>query len=260
MTGVYRKRGAVTRWENGWVVRVTEAGEAIDDGKSFVARPFAGDVPRLVDFSLTWKDDDAQRGMRACERLILTEGIADHECDGIRWSERTRRLHASLTHGAHRALLDLADFDFALLERVAGALERGGGEREVPRPLRLAPHVTAALLPSLVDIIEVDQLPAQHDGRGMPVVARRVAGPPPNVWRPSYRVRPLPMWHNLRARPFGAIDRSAPEAVALLDGGTRLLLEDGSMAALRLERVLAVGEPQRWYPIGAGSFGAEMLL
>jgi hypothetical protein len=167
-------------------------------------------------------------------------------------------MHVALIGGGHRAILDLAEFDFDLVRRVADILARGGGEREAPERIRLAPHVTAALLPSLIGAIDIDQAPAPHDGRGNAIVETRVEGKPPNVWRPSYRVRPVAMWHNLRARPFGVIDRDAVEAVALLSG--RLLLEDGTHCALRIERVLAVGEPQRWYPIGAGSFGAEMML
>jgi hypothetical protein len=250
MTEVYRKRGSVVRWENGWTVRVNESGEAIDDGKTFVARPSGA---RMVGFETNIKPPPL-----SAERLILTDGLAEHECNGIAWSERTRRMHVALTGGAHRAILDLAEFDFDLVQRVADILACAGGEREPPPRIRLAPHVTAALLPSLIGAIDIDQAPAPHDGRGNAIVETCVEGKPPNVWRPSYRVRPLPLWHNLRARPFGVVDRGAIEAMALLNG--RLLLEDGSICALRIERVVAVGEPQSWFPIGAGSFGAEMLL
>jgi hypothetical protein len=321
MTEIYRKRGTVARWENGWLVRVSEAGEAVDDGKSFVARPAAGtraisrdphiipsrdlsreDPPHVilsredgegsralleaaekilplryapgqddkrVDYAsgqddkgvhyAPGQDDKGAARTTGIERLILTEGYAEHECDGIRWSERARRLHVSLTHGPHRALLDLAELDVELVRRVAEAMARAH-EREAPESLRLAPHVAAALLGSLIGVIQIDQLPAPHDGRGRPILECRVEGMPPNVWRPSYRVRPVAAWHNLRARPFGRLESGAAEGIALVEQGSRVLLADGGIVPLRPDRIRAIGEPLRWYPYGAGAFGAEMLL
>ena len=50
-------------------------------------------------------------------------------------------------------------------------------------------------------VIDLEQLPADRDGYGEPVAQCRVASadPPPNWYRPSYRIRPIRAWHNLRA-------------------------------------------------------------
>ena len=108
-------------------------------------------------------------GAAGIERLIVSEGIAIHRYDGVEWRERTRRLHVSLTRDRIRALVDLADFDFDFVNRIAEELARAGGEREAPQRIRLAPNVTAALLPSLISVMEIEQTPAPHDGKGRPI-------------------------------------------------------------------------------------------
>lgn len=242
----YRKWGRVVRWENGVVVRVEEAGEAIE-GEIFEARPIEERVA-LPDVALP----DIAR--IETERLIVSEGVAIHDCDGIRWSERTRRVHVSLTHAPLRVTLDLAEFDFDLIRRID---LRNVEEKTFDR-IRLAPHVFASFLPSLA--VDKEQMPAPHDGRGRPIERRRVEGEPPNVYRPSYRVRPVPAWFNLRAIPFGVIDRDAPEAIARLDDGL-LVIENGRAFVARPPiDIKAVGESERWYPYAAGSFGAEAMI
>lgn len=247
---IYRKWGRVVRWENGVVVRVEEAGEAIEENGVFDAHPIAERVP-LPDVEC----GGHAAGLRDVERLILSEGVAVHECDGVRWSDRTRRMHVSLAHAPHRATLDLADFDFDLLRRID---LRDVEARQFDR-IRLAPHVFASLLPSL-DIAK-EQMPSPHDGRGRPVERRRVEGDPPNVYRPSYRIPPIPAWFNVRAIPFGTIDRNAPVAIARLDDGL-LVIDDGRAFHARVDRieVTAVGEAERWYPYAAGAFGADAML
>jgi len=248
----YRKWGRVVRWENGVVVRVYEAGEAIE-GEVFEARPIdhsvtpSASLPELPLEMLRSAQDDEQ-----VERLVAIEGIAVHDCDGIRWTERTRRLHASLARAPLRATIDLADFDFDLVRRID---LHDVEERHFDR-VRIAPHVFASFVASLD--IEREQMPAEHDGRGRPVERRRVDGDPPNVFLPSYRIPPIAAWLNLRAIPFGAIDREIPEAIARLDDG--LLVDDGGRrfhVVLHDFTVEAVGESERWYPYAAGAFGAE---
>jgi len=251
----YRKWGRVVRWENGVVVRVDEAGEAREEDGVFIAEPIEHSVPLSDEPTLP---PEVLRFAHAdMERLIVSEGVAVHECDGIRWSERTRRVHVSLARAPLRATLDLADFDLDLVRRID---LRDVRSRAFDR-IRLAPHVFASFLPSLIGKIDLEQMPAPHDGRGLPVERRTVAGAPPNVFRPSYRVRPVPAWFNLRAVPFGAIDRDAPEAIARLDDGL-LVIDEGRTFRAPLDDIgiKAVGEAERWYPYGAGSFGAEALV
>ncbi|HKO58311.1 MAG TPA: hypothetical protein VJ276_20775 [Thermoanaerobaculia bacterium] len=259
---IYRKRGRVVRHENGVLLRIAEAGEAVERGVAFECRPLREsitlpevDVPDLIETARQIRE------LPAIERVIISDGIAEHEYGDARWTDETRRVHVAIAAHGTRAVLDFATFDVAKVARVAEVLARGVREAAPPERIRVAPHVTAALLPSLIGMIEIDQAAEGVDGNGQPIEAVQVTNGMqwPNWYRPSYRIRPLPMPFHLRARPFGIIDDAAPEAIALV-GTRRVLLEDGSVVAIRLDRVHAVGKPDGWYPYGAGSFGAELML
>jgi hypothetical protein len=209
--------------------------------------------------------------VRSCtvERLIVSTGIARHETTGVTWTEESQRVHVSLTKPPLRVLVDLASFDLSLIDRIAAALARAGHEREAPGPVRLAPNVAAALLPSLTGELAMEQSGGGVDGRGHPIETRAVTSdPPPNWYRPGYAVRPVRAWLNIRALPFGRIDQRAPLAVALLAPveGTalRVLCVDGEdvfPATVDATHIAAVsGDEPVWYPYAAGSFGVEMML
>lgn len=249
---IYRKRGAVARWENGTLVRVTESGVAIEEGEQFVCRP-EGSTSLIVDPGRVRATAEAVRRMGATvERLIITEGLTEHELDGRTWEEHVERVHVALIRDGVRAMLDLGSFDLTDVQRVAVALGRLGPEREAPLRIRFAPNVTAALLPSLAGL------------------------EPPNVrltcefapYRPSYRVRPVTIPINYRLEcPVTFIEPDLPIAVAILEpveGLTlRLLVDDGRTsypASVRVTRIDAVAREAVWYPYGGGSFGAEMML
>lgn len=184
--------------------------------------------------------------------------------------ETTRRIHLSLTRARMRALLDLGSFDVSDVMRVAAALARADSvERDAPPRLRLAPNVTAALLPTLIGIappnVRLVQTAGGVDGYGAPIVES--SGPWPNAYRPSYRVRPARMPMQLRLEcDVTEIERDRPLAVAMLapvSSVLRLLIDDGKRAypsTVRLARIDAVSNERTWYPYGAGSFGAEMML
>ena len=209
----------------------------------------------------------------AVERLIVSAGIARHETNGVTWTEASRRVHVALVNvfikRPLRVLIDLASFDIALIETIAAALASAGDERAAPTRIRLAPNVSAALLPALAGELAMEQAGGGFDGKGQPVETRAVTSdPPPNWYRPGYAVRPVRAWLNIRALPFGSIDSSAPMAVALLapvDGTTlRVLCVDGDAVfptTLDATHIAAVshGEPT-WYPHAGGSFGVEMML
>ena len=273
MTELYRKAGRVVRYEHGRLLHVDEAGEAIDDGRLFTAAP--------RDAGLTLPDVDGDAVLQTAwqierviaplgiERLLVSHGIAEHECDGVRWRDEARRVHLSMVAGTLRLLVDLATFDVGHVAALAELFARCGAPRSAPPALRLTPAVAAVLLPSLLDRIEVEQSPSAHDGKGLPV-DRCVATPsavPPNWYRPSYRVRPLRAWLDLRARPFGVVDRALPEAVAILapphDGALSVLVVDGHHvhpATMRIGDIAAAGAPAAWYPYGAGVFGGELTV
>jgi len=209
------------------------------------------------------------------ERLIITHGIAEHECEDRRWREETRRVHLSIAKDRMRALFDFSDFaggSFAALRKTAEYLARAEPtERPAPAHLRLAPNVTAALLPALVGLappnVRLVQTAGGVDGYGNPIVEAE-GEPWPNWYRPSYRVRPVRMPLNLRLQcDVTEMDRDRPMAVALLAPVAGLVLHvlvaDGARAypaTVRVARIDAVGSEREWYPNGGGSFGAELML
>ena len=258
---IYRKRGAVVRYENGVLVRVVEAGEAIEEGALFRCYPVsAAPLPLPPDPQVPrYARDDV-----GVERLIVSNGVAEHETNGITWSEETHRVHAALTKGKLRALVDRA----ADIEPIADALARAEEqEREQPPRLVLAPNVSAALLPILAvsapPNVDVRQTAGGRDGYGQLIEETST-----NWYRPSYRVRPVRMPFNLRATcAVTAIEPDRPRAVALLAPVTglvlRVLVDDGARvypSTVRVTRIDAIADEAIWYPFGAGSFGAEMML
>lgn len=275
---VYRKRGAVVRWENGVLVRVVESGEASDDGKTFRCAPRPGPALAHLDESRVIA---AAAGIHALaagnvtvERLLVSEGAAEHELGDRTWSDRSERVHLSLTRGALRVLVDLGSFvldDVAIaVQALSRAEERSAG---VPASVSLAPMLGAAVLPLLAGAsqteLEVWQRGGGLDGRGEPVLEARIDGrEPPNWYRPSYRMRPVRLPLNVEARTAAALTRGGDaRAVALLAPAQgpllRVLLDDGSRvfpAVIRIGRIAAVSPGAVWYPYGAGSFGAEMVL
>jgi hypothetical protein len=259
---IYRKRGSVVRLENDTIVRVAECGVAIEEGDFFECSPDPQQTAPPFPVETIEAPDVA------CERLIISHGVAEHECEGRVWSEETRRVHASLTSGRVRALIDTTSIDDVLV--IAKALERIGAEREAPPRLRLAPNVTAALLPALVGLappnVRLVQSTGGVDGYGNPILETDREWP--NFYRPSYRVRPVRMPLNLRLEcDANEIDESRPRAIALLAPvdlqALRVLIVDGTdvyPATVRVTRIDAVSNVRTWYPYGGGSFGAELML
>ncbi len=281
MNTFYRKWGRVVRYENGVTIRVEEAGEASEMDGVFLARPAQTrvSVPHTSEVSIlegalpTVEAYVAQTLLSVrpsvIERLIVSAGIAQHETNGVTWTEESRRVHAALINPPLRVLIDLASFDGTIIEMIASALARAGHERKPPGPIRLAPNVAAAILPSLIGELAMEQTGPGPDGRGQPIETRAVtADPPPNWYRPGYAVQPVRAWMNIRALPFGSIDKRAPLAIALLGPaeGTmlRVLCDDGEAifpAMVEAGRIAAVSRDEpAWYPYAAGSFGAEMML
>jgi hypothetical protein len=269
---VYRKTGTVVRRENEMLVRVDEAGESIEDGASFVCAP--ADRARAsftVDAEAVNEAANAIVAMvrppLVLERMIVSDGVAEHEFGEKRWSERTRRIHLAIALAPYRALIDLAGFTLPVIERVVAALPRLRGSRDVTR-IRMAENVGAAVLPSLIGRLPMQQWAAPHDGKGQWVanvaVDERV---PPNWFRPSYRSRPIRAWFHLRVDPFGEIDSSLPEAIALLgplhDRTVQVLCIDRNeafAATVTPGRVFAAAPAPAWYPYAAGCFGAQLVM
>ena len=236
---IYRKWGRVVRWENGTLVRVEEAGEAREENGVFYAQPIVHDV------ILSREDGEGSQSARALhleilrcaqddvgvERVLVTEGIAIHEYGATRWEETISRVHVAFTRKPWRVLVD--DFDVA---GVANALSRCEGEKDFEHVL-VPPHI------HVDSNCEKEQLPGGLDGYGRPIERRRVHGEPPNFYRPSYRVRPVRKWMNVKPIPFGVM-QDAPRVLALVDGGKALVEHEQRVfvTPLRAERVTAAAE------------------
>jgi len=281
MSEVYRKFGRTLRYENGTIVRSDEAGEAIEDAQTFTCRPIAHSVelPPIDGGAIDETVSEIHSIVRAplkIERLIVSEGIAEHQFGDRRWRETTRRVHVAIAFRALRALIDLGDFDLADVRLVAGALARAvpaeAGTHTEAR-IRLAPNVAAALLPALLGVappnIQLMQTAGGFDGKGAQIETADVShGDWPNWYRPSYRVRPVRAPFSLRAAcDVTQVDEDLPRAIALLAPIERLTLsvlcmhrDDVFPLTVRVARIDAVSAAVRWYPYGAGSFGAEMML
>ena len=130
---IYRKWGRAVRWENGTIVQVEEAGEAWEEDGVFFAQPIAERVP-LPPVDVAGVVATA-RAIGNAERVIVSHGVALHECDGIRWHEETRRVHVALTRKPWRVLVN----DAEVVGRVAAALARCEGERDFEHVL-VPPH------------------------------------------------------------------------------------------------------------------------
>jgi len=274
MIDVYRKWGHVVRYENGVTIRVDEAGEATELDGVFRAEPAQTIVSVPHRLSMQQMESHVAQTLLSVlpckiERLIISAGVARHEANGVTWTEESQRVHLSLIKPPLRVLIDLASFDDPIIATIAKALARAGASREAPKRIRLAPNVAAALLPSLIGEISIEQTGGGFDGRGQRIETRAVtADPPPNWYRPSYAVQPVRAWLNIRALTFGSIDKSAPVAVALLAPveGTNLnvLCVDGDdvfLTTLDASHIAAVSHDEPvWFPYAAGSFGVEMML
>jgi hypothetical protein len=278
MPEVYRKFGRSVRNENGGVLRIEEAGEAVEEKETFSCRPV--ERLRTIDPIDETELDAAVSTIRsmveppvAIERLVVSEGVAEHELGDRRWSERIRRVHLSMTCRSERAILYLGDFDLRDVVAAADALARCGTERDVPPRVRLAPPVSAALLPSLIGVappnVRLWQTARGFDGKGEPIEEREItAASHPNWYRPSYRSRPVRAAFHVRAEcEVNVIDEDLPRAIALLASPDRLLLRvlcvdsrEVYPATVRVARIDAVGPALRWYPYAAGSFGSELML
>ncbi len=266
---IYRKQGATERWENGTLIRVTECGVAIEEGDYFECRP---DVGRASARPLRGRRAEARPTLLhdiKFERLIITHGVADHECEDRTWREETDRIHASLVHDKLRGLVDSTSERLDDVFTIANALPRAEQERPAPKHLRIEPNVTAALLPHFVNRppknVRIVQTAGGIDGYGNPIVEANADWP--NAYRPSYRVRPVRMPHNLRIECDDTqIDEDAPRAIALLapvSNRLRVLVVDRQRVyptTVTIARIRAVATDRIWYPYGAGSFGAAMML
>jgi hypothetical protein len=264
---IYTKRGRSIRWENGVMISITEGGWAREHATQFECAPL--DEPSGTLFSRIEPPaiPDLPRDVRV-ERAVISWGVAEHRFDERQWTSETRQLHYALTRGRLRVLIDATWDRAAEIGVIAEALRVSEeGERAAPARLRVAPSVTAALLPVLRGLappnVRLRQTGGAIDAYGEVVQEDGV-----HFYRPSYRVRPVRAAFDLRLEcEVTEIEEDRPVAVALLEPvrGPQLavLVRDGERVypcRVRVSRIDAVSDQRVWYPYGAGSFGAEMML
>ena len=278
MREIYRKRGSSVRYEGATLIETSESGEAVEDGPLFTCRPFPAPPLEDVDPAAVRETAASIRALISSavslERLVVTEGISEQSFSGETWVERHRRIHLSLVRGSIRAFIDEADFAAVeTMGEVIEAMADAGAERDAPDRTSLAPRVSAALLPFLIGRslpgITLLQTGGGRDGKGASIEECLVrTGPWPNWYRPVYRARPVRTPLNLRVNSTSAdVDRELPRAVAILapvEGMVlRVLLSHRGRswpATVPVTGISAVAGPATWFPYGAGSFGAEMML
>jgi hypothetical protein len=265
---IYSKHGRSVRRENGRVITVTESGWAREQARQFECAPLdeSWDVPFQPVVALP-RLPALPDGV-SLERAVISWGLAEHRYGDRHWTTETRQLHCSLTRGRLRVLIDSTWERIEEIDAIANALQSAqSSEREAPPRLRLAPNVTAAFLPVLRGLVppnvRLRQTGGAIDAYGQPVEEEGV-----HFYRPSYRVRPVRADFDLRLEcPVEEIDRDRPIAMALLapvrSPELAVLVRDGEQVypcRVRVNRIDAVSSERVWYPYGAGSFGAELML
>lgn len=247
------------------------------------------------------------------ERATLLEGVADHWwTDGEserRWVESNARAHVTILHperrvrcamslgGAHLDQLDLNPLAAAIQALTAPEWVTGPSEL---LDVTLEPVVTAELWPALLGTIDrlrefrragdegLELRQGTHpdfpvDGIGQTIQRGSLSefdGPAafPNVYRPSYRIRPVRSPFHLESAGLRRASVT-PEArvVALVAGfsaaaGTLSLpalctVGSGSFTGTIsmtleewLERMSVPDEESAWFPVGPGSHGRRVVV
>jgi hypothetical protein len=313
MIETYEKRGASVRVERSGrstsTIVTREHGRAVRErgrfrAESVGARPLAQapDVAGATDVAR--RLGMLEQGAVTIERLTVAGGVAEHSVTygkGTRvWSEEVIRVHLSLVdrERALRVALDLgAQRVQALPIQIAVDLAAAfnapvATSAPGPGPVELAPAVSAALWsfvarhPALFQGSRLQISQWSHpswpfDGAGRKIEHHAVDdATPPSLFRPSFRVAPVPAWFHLRAslRGVGRLRRrGAVRVVALLSpfrltrasvgAGVLAVSRTGAFAAtLELPRetfadsIVRISRNGTWFPLEAGAWGSEVLL
>ena len=297
-------------------IRSSEHGEATISDGVFRAQTLNSSLgEEAIEWNLDalhTRIDQAIHESLTLERATLVEGLAHHWwTDGEQertWTERSARTHVTITDLARRirASCDLGaatseKIDLAALSLMSDALCSYSAEAPPPGPsvVLLEAAVTAELLPRLLDSVERGDGLRGHplpivrqgshpefalDGTGAPIRAADILDENgsvslPNVFRPSYRSRPI------RA-PFHLELTGGEKTAAVADLAAVAVLSpfvvnqdgiEGSLLLQQIERtgsfaaavsitvedsfeVFLAGESRQWFPVGAGSYGQRLVL
>jgi len=253
-------------------------------------------------------------GSLVLERLVLLSGRADHsivhEGRANEWTDSFERLHISLMHLDARERVEvevggnsLDRTDRETITTIASLLARIGREEVTAGELNLslAPVVAAALWATLTpwilsgaskgpSALTLDQSihpVLVRDGNGLMIAPKHLYDHDggtlwselPNVFRPSYRTKPVSMPFHIRAHPIQSVVHSHYEAHALLQRfiwtseglATRLLCknpETDSVLAIALSMdpqrwlnsTVGIDPEATWFPNLAGTYGSKTVI
>lgn len=315
MSEIYRKFGTSLRLERRGdslaTVSSTEHGEATISNGVFRAQTLNTSAEEdEVEWNLDplhTRIEAAIDGSLTIERATLVEGLAFHSWtngeDERRWNESTARAHVTVTDPARRIRTTCSlgaarsdAIDLAPLRSLTDALSALAGEPPPDGPcvIQLEPLVTAELLPLLLHATEkfgghamVRQGSHQDfpvDGTGTSVKEAALfdgeaAVTLPNVFRPSYRNRPVRAPFHLQLveveKSEVIADVKAVGVISPFSVHQRRL--EGTLLWTRIDRTgsfaavvsiahedwldcLAVDDSRQWFPVGAGSWGQRLLL
>jgi len=240
------------------------------------------------------------------ERLTVVAGIAEHALTDnektTSWTEETARVHLSLVSRAQalRVSVDLGAPNAAALPihfaiEAAEALRlTAGGPLPSSRTVELSPQVAAALWrfvadhPALIEGSRIRLMQSIHpawpfDGSGTRVERRKIiAASSASLFRPSYRIPPVPAWFHSSATLRGARRsrsrrRADTRIVALLrpfrltrtSVSARVLARTGDVAFaadLDIPRedfastIIRMAGDETWFPFEAGAWGRDTVL
>ncbi|HXI14350.1 MAG TPA: hypothetical protein VNM92_17160 [Thermoanaerobaculia bacterium] len=253
-------------------------------------------------------------GSLVLERLVLLSGRADHsivhEGKANEWTESFERLHISLMHpeARERVEVEVGGSSLDMIDRetitsIASLLARMDREPVTSRELNLSlePVVAAALWAALTPWIlggapggasgpTLDQSihpELAHDGNGLIIAPKRLFGIEggarwselPNMFRPSYRAKPVSMPFHLRANPIRSDVHGDYEAHALLQRfiwtpvglAAKLLCRSRNSDSVFastivmtperwLQSVVGIDSEMTWFPNLAGTYGSRTLI
>lgn len=245
-------------------------------------------------------------GRVAIERLTVASGVAEHTLvDGetnTTWSEEIARAHVSLVNreaslrvGVDIGAVRAAELPLHVAIETASALRLvAAGHLPSVGSVELSPAVAAALWrflaghPALVEGSRLRLTQSAHptwslDGIGKEIQQREIsAGSPSSLFRPSYRIAPVPAWFHVSAAlkgprrsrsrrkpPMRAIALVRPFRLTRTSVSARVLvaMETASLVVeLDIPReelastVVRMSGDAIWFPFEGGAFGRDTLL
>lgn len=310
MKGRYEKTGTAIRLENSrfgtWIVQTSESGSSHFEGEQFISSSHESRQEATIDSSILAAQaseliETLPDGV-SLRRLVLSSGSADHQyrdgTDARSWRETSWRAIAQM--GNDRLQLQLTIHLGGEGEPGAWSDELLSCARELARVephdgrtarhILLHPRASAGLLAALgqahgeITVDGFQQVPSERrDGIGRPIEPFRLSGRSgslPNIFRPSYRSRPMPHPIDVgfdSGRSLGREELTEADVAEAIAGDARrddrivltvmasgrsgsTLVTLSGRADDWLRSITANVGPLRWFPEGAGVWAGVLLV